>query len=226
MIDARRAAVGAAARARTWCRARILAAMRTGDVRRAALAAVISIAGCGDEAAPALDAPPAVDAAVDAAAACVVEVPACTPAPTPAPALCEAAVELTPGAPRVGQDSANGGFGDCAASGSGVGGPSSYYRIAVPPGMIARVEAVPADPATPGLVRAFDECAAIAATASARGGDLTRGRAAVCLPNPDAAPRAYVIAVSQYSGEADCLPLAFDVAIELRLPAVGCQQIE
>ncbi|MBL8623676.1 MAG: hypothetical protein JNK64_20375 [Myxococcales bacterium] len=200
--------------------------MRTGDVRRAALAAVIAIAGCGDEAAPALDAPPAVDAAVDAAAACVVDVPACAAAPTPVRALCEAAVELTPGAPRVGQDSATGGFGDCAASGSGMGGPSRYYRIVVPPGMIARVEAVPADPATPGLVRAFDECAAIAATASARGGDLTRGRAAVCLPNPDAAARAYVIAVSQYSGEADCLPLAFDVAIELRLPAVGCQQIE
>lgn len=200
--------------------------MRMIDVRRAALAAVIALAGCGDEAAPAPDAPPAVDAAVDAAAACVVDVPACAPAATPQRALCEAAIALAPGAPRLAQDSATGGFGDCATSGSGLGGPSSYYAIVVPPGMIARVEATPADPAAPGLVRALVDCGDTAATASARGGDLTQGRAAVCLPNPDAAARAYVIAVSQYSGEADCRPLRFDVAIELRRPDQGCFEIE
>lgn len=200
--------------------------MRSTELWRAALAAVFAIAGCGDEAAPAADASLAVDAAVDAAAACVVDVPGCAPAPAPNLALCEAAVELAPGAPRLAQDSATGGFGECAASGSGLGGPSSYYRIVVPPGMIARVEAVPADPAAPGLVRALVDCGDTAATASARGGDLTEGRAAVCLPNPDAAPQAYVIAVSQYSGEADCRPLTFDVAIELRRPDQGCFEIE
>jgi len=187
---------------------------------------MIALAGCGDEAAPAVDAPAVVDAAVDAAAACVVEVPACAPVAAPERALCEAATALAPGAPRLAEDSATGGFGDCATSGSGLGGPSSYYQIVVPPGMVARVEATPADPTAPGLVRALVGCGDTAATASARGGDLTQGRAAVCLPNPDAAARAYVIAVSQYSGEADCRPLTFDVAIELRRPDQGCFEIE
>lgn len=210
--------------------------MIASGIPRRALVAALLLTGCGAATPPAhdaaadldanADAAAVVDAAIDAVGACVVGVPACAAMPGPDLALCGAAIALEPGAPRLAQDSAAGGFGECAASGSGLGGPSSYYRIVVPPGMVARVEATPSDPATPGLVRALVDCADTAATAAARGGGLTQGRAAVCLPNPDAAARAYVIAVSQYSGEADCLPLSFDVAIELRLPAAGCLEIE
>lgn len=166
------------------------------------------------------------DATAIDAGICVTSFPACATAPTPDPSVCAAAVPLEPGTPRTGQDSATGGYGDCAMSGSGLGGPSLYYRVTIPPDRIARIAVDPSTPAQDGLVRAFSTCADTTSLHSGRGGMSTQGRAAICVPNADTVAHEYVIAVSRYSGESACVPLTFDVSIDLRLPADGCQEIE
>jgi hypothetical protein len=183
------------------------------------------LAACGGpdehvapDAAIAVDAAPSIDASfVDAptdAGVCILSYPTCAPASSPQPARCAAAVPLTPAAPLTAQDSADGGYGDCAATGTGIGGPSLYYAIEVPAQHVARVRAVPTDPTKPAVVRAMSDCGSLGVLASNRGGDLTAGRAAVCVRNDDDAPQSIVVAVSQYSGEADCAPLVFDVSVE------------
>ncbi|MBK9037324.1 MAG: hypothetical protein IPL61_39800 [Myxococcales bacterium] len=197
--------------------------------RRAAIVIALVLGGCAGHDTPgdAPDAPGPDAAAVDASApdagVCVQAFPVCAAPGTPTPALCAGAVALTPGMALTGQDTAGGGYGDCGASASGIGGPSRYYAITIPPGQVARVVAAPADVTAPALVRALDGCAAVVATESDRGGALTDGRAAVCLANAGAVERHAIIAVSQYSGEADCLPLVFDLTLELRDPDQGCQ---
>lgn len=189
------------------------------------LCAILVGAACGEGAPIGGD---VIDAAVDApdAGACVVTLPECSAMPTVDRARCEAAPRLEAGAPRPGQDSAAGGYGDCAASGSGLGGPSLYYRVEVPAGSVARVAAVPTAAGQDGLVRAFATCAATEALQSGRGGGITQGAAAVCLRNQSLVTATYMIAVSRYSGEARCLPLTFDVSIDVRPLEAGGQEIE
>lgn len=154
------------------------------------------------------------------------EFSSCTVTPMVDPALCAAAVPLEPGMPRLAQDSARGGYGECATSGSGMGGPSLYYRITVPADRKARIEMIPSTAGADGLVRVLEGCGAAMTTMSGRGGMLTQGEAAVCLENAGTAPQEYVVAVSRYSGETGCLPIAFDVSIELRPRSEPCFEIE
>ena len=44
----------------------------------------------------------------------------------------------------------------------------------------------------------------------------------MCVRNDDAAPQSIIVAVSQYSGEADCAPLVFDVSVEVFTFAENC----
>lgn len=196
---------------------------------------LVIVAACGgpDEVLP-TDAAIGIDAPIDAsfidaptdAGVCLTSYPTCAPATSPQPALCAAAVPLTPAAPLTAQDSADGGFGDCAGSASGIGGPSLYYAIEVPAQRFARVRAVPTDPTKPAVVRAMSDCGSHGVLASDRGGDLTAGRAAVCVRNDAAAPQSIIVAVSQYSGEADCAPLVFDVSVEVLTFVENCLESE
>lgn len=202
-------------------------------MRHAGVLALVVLAACGgpDEqlspdapSSPPIDAPASiVDAPIDGDT-CNVDFTSCVPTPAPQPAWCAAAVALVPGTPRTAQDSATGGFGDCAASASGIGGPSLYYAVEVPAQRYVRVEAAPTDPTRPAVVRAMSDCGSHGVLTSGRGGDLTAGHAAICVRNDGATPLSIIVAVSQYSGEAQCATLVFDVEAEVSTLLDGCDE--
>jgi hypothetical protein len=177
---------------------------------------IVSGTACGadDEHVIPVDAA-ALDAASPDAGVCVISPAACVPPGWPAHAVCEAAVALGPDTSLTGQDTATGGYGECASSASGTGGPSLYYTLTVPLGKIARIRAAPTDITTAALIRAFPDCGATATTHSERGGSSIDGRSTLCLRNDfdSTADLHTVIAVSQYSGEEGCLPLVYDLSV-------------
>ncbi|MFT3772876.1 MAG: hypothetical protein QM820_46415 [Minicystis sp.] len=136
--------------------------------------------------------------------------------------LCDGAVPLDPGVPRTMQNTASGGHAECARSGSGVGGPSLYYRLTLPAARWSRVVATPITPTDPALVRAFADCDATEAEASARGGAITHGAAELCLRNDATTDRTVILAVSQYSGEQMDIPIVFDLSFEVLGADMGC----
>lgn len=134
---------------------------------------------------------------------------------------CLAAQQLSAGTVLIGEDTAvGGGLGDCAASPSGFGGPSRYYRITIPTGASVKLRASPDSGMVDGLVRLFSDCDAEMVQHSSRGGSTTLGEASLCF-HPEAAERRYVLAVSRYSGEPD-LNIRYDLSFQTRDASEGC----
>lgn len=108
---------------------------------------------------------------------------------------------LLPGVPLTGQDTAAGGYGDCASSASGGGGLTLYYTARIPAGKVARITAMP--PTTDDnrtLLRLLPTCESTASEAAARGAYGSHHAAVLCLPNETSQDRDVVLAVSKYSG--------------------------
>lgn len=142
------------------------------------------------------------------------------------PRLCEGAVPLTPEMPLLAQNSAAGGYGDCALNASGPGGPSLYYQVAVKPGSYTRIRAIPSgtELGKDALVRVFTSCTDVATTDSDRGGGASTppGMAGVCVRNDTNTALSVIAAVSRYSGEASCDPLLFDIFVDYIATDNGC----
>jgi hypothetical protein len=139
--------------------------------------------------------------------------------------LCLDAPAVHPGASISVTDEDGGGFGDCALSGSGVGGRSQYFRLVLPAGEITRLVATPMNPNESALLRTMIDCDAKQAECSDRGGQLTDGKATLCLRNDGTTDTEVVLAVSQYSGEEMRLGLAFGLVVETRELAAGCDGV-
>jgi hypothetical protein len=145
---------------------------------------------------------------------CQLSYPSCDGGACPNIAWCEVQAMLLPGAPLTGQDTAAGGWGDCAASASGVGGPSLYYAASIPPGKYARVTAMP--PTTDDnrtLLRLLPTCESRATEVSSRGVYGSHHAAVLCLPNETSQERNIVLAVSKYSGEVGGDTHVFDISL-------------
>lgn len=168
----------------------------------------------------------AIDARASAMCAYLPE--SCTPEPYPDWIHCEAPTRIEPGTTLTMQDTAAGGYGDCASSASGAGGPRLYYAVLVPPARTVRVIVRPMkeQPEQVGvesaLLRMLSDCYASQVDLSDRGGALTEGRAGLCVDNDTSEARSALVAVSQYSGEAQCSPLRFEISAQLIEPDQQC----
>lgn len=130
--------------------------------------------------------------------------------------LCAARVTLAAGVPLSNQVSDAGGFGDCATSASGKGGPSLYYSVTVPAMRAVQVTMRQTqDAGYDAMLRWFPDCGSTATTLVKRGGLTTGGGVSMCVHNPGAAEQRWVVAASRYSGESAQEPFVFDLSLEL-----------
>lgn len=125
--------------------------------------------------------------------------------------VCEDRPALTVTSSLSGEDTANGGYGDCAMSASGSGGRQLYYTLLVPANDSVKVVIRPVTPGTDLLLRELSACGDGTVLASDRGGGLTEGSATLCL-NGGGTARGAILAAGIYGGPPTAV---FDLSVEL-----------
>jgi len=115
----------------------------------------------------------------------------------PAPgALCSAPLPLSPSAPAMNQNTANGAVSSLACLPASNGG-QLFYGIRIPPGQRVRIVATPVSGTTASpVLRAIDSCVAVSCLGSVTG---TSTGATLDLPNYDPSPRDVIVSLGTTS---------------------------
>ncbi|MEW5742783.1 MAG: hypothetical protein AB1938_27955 [Myxococcota bacterium] len=145
--------------------------------------------------------------------------PTCAPPGTPSRSWCDTALEVTPDAGTLRRDTSTGGYGDCAITASGIGGPSLYFSVPAPAGRTTRFMATPLAANERVLLRRLERCGGQASWSSIVA--ASDGGVGYCFRNTDGDTR-LLFAVSRYSGEAFCEALTFDVRVEVTPDDSNC----